>query len=113
MSSEPQLADVIADEVTDAIFQRKTAMTARKETMMHKHVRECVHDVLVRRLPAAAPANAKPLTPAERLYAAYPRHIAKKAALKAIAAALKDVPLEDLLAKVQAYKAATDRWPAI
>jgi hypothetical protein len=52
------------------------------------------------------------LTPAERIYAAYPRKVGRKTALRAITAALRGMPSSELLAKVQAYKQATDTWPA-
>ena len=41
----------------------------------------------------------------ETIYAAYPKHVGKQAALNAIARALKDVPAALLLAKVREYAA--------
>ncbi len=46
-----------------------------------------------------------------RLYALYPRHIGKEAALKAIGKALEKEPEEKLVAAVNRFKFATDRWP--
>lgn len=52
-----------------------------------------------------------PISPdCHRLYAAYPRHIGKKAALKAIAKALEVAPLEKVEAAVNRFKFCTDRW---
>lgn len=50
-------------------------------------------------------------TPEERLYAVYPRKVAKQDALRAIAKALQSQPFETLLPKVEAYAAAVARWP--
>lgn len=48
---------------------------------------------------------------AERIYAAYPRKVAKDAAVRAIAKRLAaGCDPEDLLSKVTAYATATDRW---
>lgn len=47
---------------------------------------------------------------AERIYQAYPRKVAKQAALKAIRKALKAEGPESLLDAVQAYAEATSRW---
>jgi len=64
------------------------------------------------------PANvAAPATiTAETIYQAYPRKVGKKAALKAITAALKSsiikVTPEALLTQTQAYAAAVATWPA-
>lgn len=51
------------------------------------------------------------LTPAERVYAVYPRHVGKKSALRVITAVLGTMDLADLLAKVQAYADAVKKWP--
>ncbi len=48
---------------------------------------------------------------AERIYGLYPRKVAKKAALKAIAKALKTVPGAKLTDAVTAYAAAVAQWP--
>lgn len=50
--------------------------------------------------------------PAEAIYAAYPRKVGKTAAIKAIERVLKAGPItaETLLAKVEAYAAATSLW---
>jgi hypothetical protein len=49
---------------------------------------------------------------AEDIYAAYPRKIARSAAIKAIQKAGKAVGMEKLLKAVKAYAEATSRWPA-
>lgn len=54
MPDDKPLADVIADEATEAIAQKKTTMAARLQTMMMSDVRAEIHGVLVRRLPAVA-----------------------------------------------------------
>lgn len=116
MPDDKPLVDVIADEVTDAIFQTRTAMVARSEVMTMKHVREVVHGVLVKRMPLGAGGACSceadaPLEPAERVYAAYPRKVGRKTAIKAIELALKVLSVAELLAKVEAYRLATDKWP--
>jgi 5-methylcytosine-specific restriction endonuclease McrA len=48
---------------------------------------------------------------AESIYAAYPRKVAKPAALRAINSALKTTSAADLLAKTTAYAEAVASWP--
>jgi len=48
---------------------------------------------------------------AESIYAAYPRKVAKPAALRAITSALKTTSAADLLAKTTAYAEAVASWP--
>jgi hypothetical protein len=49
---------------------------------------------------------------AEQIYQAYPRKTARKAALKAITATLKEKDFKFLLEAVQAYTVAVELWPA-
>jgi len=44
------------------------------------------------------------------IYAAYPKHVGRPTALKAIDAALKKIPAADLLAKTKAYAASIAGW---
>ena len=48
----------------------------------------------------------------ESIYLAYPKHVGKQAALKAIAQALKTIPSARLLECSRAYAAAVATWPA-
>lgn len=57
-------------------------------------------------------SNPSPLVTAEDIYQAYPRKIAKKAAIKAITLALKTENAAAILEKTKAYKLATDKWTA-
>lgn len=103
----------LAEEITDAIVAAKASMAARAEPMKVRHVRDAVAGVLAKRWPVEAPQlDVKATAAAQAIYAAYPRHEAPKTAQKAILAAMKAIPADALLAKVQAYRAATDRWPA-
>lgn len=54
----------------------------------------------------AAPASSE----AAKIYALYPRKVARNAALKAISKALKNVPFETLEGAVMAYASITARW---
>lgn len=58
------------------------------------------------------PIPSAKLTCAEEIYAAYPRKVGRKAAITAIAAALRSAPRERLLERTAAYAAATSLWPA-
>lgn len=51
------------------------------------------------------------IAPAEQVYAFYPKKVGKKDAIKAIAIALKIVPLATLLTRTEAYCEAVERWP--
>ncbi len=53
-----------------------------------------------------------PVSEAEQIYQAYPRKTARKAALKAITATLKEKDFKFLLEAVQAYTVAVELWPA-
>jgi len=57
-------------------------------------------------------ADIPPVSAAERIYAAYPRRVAKKDALKAITEALKTTPEAKLIEATKAYAAAVAQWPA-
>lgn len=48
---------------------------------------------------------------AEAIYKAYPRHEGKKAALKAIAVAMRGIPSTDLLKITMEYAKAVSQWP--
>ena len=61
--------------------------------------------------PKPSPAATDP-TPAEVIYGLYPKKVAKKAALKAIATALKFRTMAQLSDSVLAYAMATSDWPA-
>lgn len=50
-------------------------------------------------------------SPAARIYAAYPRKVAKTAAMKAIVTALERTTADALLAATTAYAAAVAKWP--
>lgn len=52
------------------------------------------------------------LVVAEEIYAAYPKHVGRKAALKAILAALRDHGAIELLGRTQDFAAAVASWPA-
>ena len=60
--------------------------------------------------PSNEPPPIPPPTPAERIYDIYPRKQGRKAALKAITAALKTVAAAVLEERVTAYAAAVDDW---
>lgn len=65
----------------------------------------------------AAPQGGKKATPegatmAERIYEAYPRHVGRKAAFRAIACALMTNPGAVVLNKTRDYAAAVEKWPA-
>lgn len=49
---------------------------------------------------------------AEAIYKAYPRHIGKKAALKAIAGAMRGIPSSDLLKLTMEYAKQVTKWSA-
>ena len=53
-----------------------------------------------------------PVATAEDIYEAYPKHVGRKAALKAIAAALRDRHGPDLLASTVSFARAVRGWPA-
>lgn len=113
MPDDKPLEEVTADQTTDAIFQMRTAMIARGDVMKYSHVREVILKSLraFKALLLAPVGDSDGLTVDERIYQAYPRKVGKKTALKAIAVALRAIPASELLAKVQAYKQATDTWP--
>ena len=62
--------------------------------------------------PAAPPPLKAESGDALLIYKAYPRLVGRKAALKAIAAALKVKPKAELLERVEAFALATKSWPA-
>lgn len=75
--------------------------------------RDIIEKVISDQVQAFNLIPAKPVltnTIAETIYAAYPRREGKKAALKAIAAAMRDVPSSDLLQKTMQYAKAVSKW---
>lgn len=118
---EEVMADEAADEATDGIFQLKTKMNASGQVMKYSHVREQIRDGILKCLrlfrerllahAGATPVVAETLSPAERIYAAYPRKVGRKTALRAITTALKAVQADNLLALTKAYAEAVAKWP--
>ena len=71
------------------------------------------HMTVISQTEAGPPrSEAESDTEAESIYGAYPRKIARKDALKAIAGALKLKPAAYLLEKTMAYAAAVASWPS-
>lgn len=78
--------------------------------------RDIIEKVISDQVQAFNLIPAKPVltnTIAETIYAAYPRHIGKKTALKAIAGAMRAIPSTDLLTKTMEYAKAVSKWSAI
>jgi hypothetical protein len=105
------LVDAIANEQTEALMAAKTEKLACGEQMTKGDVREVLAAVLRKHL-SSVRLEKPEVTPEERIYAAYPKKIGRTKALKAIAAALSDIPFKQLLAATVAYADAVKRWPA-
>jgi hypothetical protein len=92
------------------IAEAKRQANEAGQVLKMSHVAEIIDHQDRQRQTACLP-DSDGLSEAERIYQAYPRKVGKKTALKAISAALRAMPASELLAKVQAYKLATDKWP--
>lgn len=118
----------IYDRIGIALIDGKRAAEAAGRKMYGSDI----VDLLRREFPTLQEANGKahpgqsgciPATKAtpEAIYQAYPRHVGRKTALRAIQTAAKQLekeglpdqkPLEYLLDRVKAYAAAVAEWPA-
>lgn len=123
-----------AEVTADAILREKVAMAARLETMRRSDIVKIIREQDALRLDKPAPkARARPIPSAisstekalvPDIYEAYPKHVGKEDAVKAIAKAIKlvgegellwagfDTPAHYLLARVQKFAAAVNRWPS-
>lgn len=75
--------------------------------------RDIIEKVIGQQVEAFNLTPARPVltnTIAETIYAAYPRHIGKKTALKAIGQAMRATPSTELLTKTMQYAKAVSKW---
>lgn len=112
MSEAPAAYD-FATSAARAIMLERTSLAERGEKMYEKDLARIIREQDALRQDKGVPAEAVSLAlkPAERVYEAYPRHVGRTAALKAIESAFKAMPYDQLLAKVTAYAQAVQKWP--
>lgn len=103
-----------ANEAIDAVFLERSIRGLKKppEKFTVDDAKAITALVLRKHWPVS-PVPSLPITeatPAERIYSAYPRKVARKDAMKAIANALAAVPFEKLFAATTAYAEAVAKW---